>query len=87
MSSQLEMYIERQSEIVKEYNGKIIAVKDGEVLGGYPTEVHALRAMQKANYSPGSFIILKCTPGNEEYTTSYRARPRFTQTGIPVGQP
>jgi len=87
MKSQLEMYIARQGEIVKKHNDEIIAVKDGEVLGVYPTEVHALRAMQAANYPPGSFIILKCTPGDEEYTTSLRSRPKFTQTGIPVGQP
>jgi hypothetical protein len=71
MKSQLDMYIANQREIVKEYDGQIIALKDGEVLGAYPTKLAALRAMQAANYPPGSFMIVKCTPGDEEYTAIF----------------
>ena len=67
MSTQLDMYKTRQAEIVRQYDGKIIAVKDGEVQGVYPSKTEALDAMCE-RFAPGSFLIIKCTPGDEEYT-------------------
>jgi hypothetical protein len=74
--SQLEMYIRRQNALVVEYNGKIIALKDGEVLGVYPTKTDALEDMQRRRLVPGEFMIIKCTPGDEEYTARFRT-PRI----------
>jgi len=76
MSTQLDMYTARQAEIVREYNGKIIVVKDGEVLGAYPSKTEAFDAAVK-QYSPGGFIVIKCTPGDEEYTRRFRSRAIF----------
>jgi len=73
MPTQLDMYKARQNELVREYNGKIIAVKDGEVLGTYPSKTEALDAMCE-HFASGSFLITKCTPGDEEYTLRFRSR-------------
>jgi hypothetical protein len=69
--TQLEMYIRRQNSLVAEYNGKIIALKDGEALGVYPTKTDALEDMQRRRFMPGEFMIIKCTPGDEEYTARF----------------
>lgn len=74
--SQLEMYIRRQNTLVAEYNGKIIALKDGEVLGVYPTKTDALEDMQRIRLVPGEFMIIKCTPGDAEYTARFHT-PRI----------
>ena len=87
MTTQLEMYKAKQGEIVKEYNGQIISVKDGVVLGAYSNRVAALHDMQEKNHQPGSFMIIKCTPGDEEYTAVYRSRVEFKQTGLPISDP
>jgi len=71
MRTQLDMYIERQNALVAEYNGKIIALKDGEVLGEYPTKTDALEDMQRKRLVPGEFMIIRCTPGDEEYTRHF----------------
>ena len=76
MASQLEMYQARQNEIVKEHNGKIIAVKDGEVQGVFDSKVEALRLMQE-KYAPGTFMIIRCTPDDEEYTAVFHSRAVF----------
>jgi len=68
MASQLEMYQARQNEIVKEYNGEIIAIKDGEVQGKFDSLVEAYRAMLAKGYSEGEYMIIRCTPGDSEYT-------------------
>ena len=78
--TQLEMYIERQNALVAEYNDKIIALKDGEVLGVYPTKTDALEDMQRRRLAPGEFMIIKCTPGDEEYTARFHT-PRIVLHG------
>ena len=80
--TQLDMYIERQGLLVAEYNGKIIALKDGEVLGAYPTKTDALEDMQRRGLAPGGFMIVKCTPGDEEYTARFHT-PRIVLHGAP----
>ena len=69
----LEQYKQCQQELVKKHNGKIIAFKDGEVLGEFPTKTHALEYMT-GRFEPGTFLIIKCTPGDEEYTRRFRNR-------------
>ena len=81
MVSQLDLYQANQAKIVKEYDGKIIAVKDGVVQGAYPSRVAALRDMQ-GKFPPESFLIIKCTEGDEEYTAVFHSRVSFKQTGI-----
>jgi hypothetical protein len=78
MSTQLDMYKARQAELVRQYDGKIIAVKDGDVQGVYPSKTEALDAMCE-RFSPGEFLIIKCTPGDEEYTLRFRSRAVFSQ--------
>lgn len=69
--SQLAMYKERQNELLKEHNGKLIAVKDGEFMGEYESTIDAFRDMQKRNYKNGEYMIIQCTPGNSAYTAFF----------------
>lgn len=71
MASELELYIQNQPELVKKYNGQIIALHHGRVEGVFDTKLDALTVM-KAKYAPGDFMIIKCTPGNKEYTKHIR---------------
>jgi hypothetical protein len=80
MPTQLDMYIAHQKEFVREYNGKIIALKDGEVQGAYPTITEALEDMA-SQFAPGEFMIIKCTPGDEEYVKKIRQQVTFLQSG------
>jgi len=81
MSSQLDMYKANQSEIVKGYNGQIIAVKDGVVQGAYPSKLAALRDMQSKGFEAGTYMIIKCTEGENEYTAVFHSRVSFKPTG------
>lgn len=74
MASELELYIQNQPELVKKYNGQIIALHHGRVEGVFDTKLRAWKAM-KSKYAPGDYLIIKCTPGDGEYT--YRFRPRL----------
>jgi DNA (cytosine-5)-methyltransferase 1 len=54
VENQLDMYIRNQAEIVKEYNGKIIAVKDGKVIGDYLSRLEAVNDMRKKGHDEGT---------------------------------
>jgi hypothetical protein len=69
--SQLDMYKENQNEIVNQYQGKIIAVKDGYCIQAFDSLVEASRAMKDKGFTEGDYLIIKCTPGNSEYSAFF----------------
>lgn len=68
---QLDMYIEKQEELLERFNGKIIAVSNGECIGAYDSLVDAYRDMVARNLQEGDYIILRCTPGPSAYTSYF----------------
>lgn len=82
--SELECYKKNQAELVRRYQGRILALKQGEVVGVYDSKVDALRDMKARNFAPGSFLIVRCTPGDEEYTRRYRSRADFPAAVMPL---
>lgn len=76
-TSELSLYIKNQDQLLEKYNGKIIALHGGEVLGAYPSKTAALHDMQKRGLLPGSFLIILCTEGDQEYTRQFRSRVDF----------
>ena len=71
-----EYYLKNQNNIVKKYNGKHIVIKDNAVVGAFNTEAEAyFDSLDK--YEQGTFIIQKCSPGEKDYTQSFRSRVAF----------
>lgn len=60
-------FIEHHDELVQKHNGKVLAIRNREILGAYDTEAEAL-AVTRKTYPLGEFIIQLCTPGSEAYT-------------------
>ena len=72
--SELDLYIKNQDKLLGKHNGKIIALQRGVVLGEYQSKTEALQDMKSQRKEPGSFLIIKCTPGDAEYTRKIRSR-------------
>ncbi len=70
-------YVKNQEELLKEYNGKVLAIKNEKVLGAYGTEIEALTETTK-QHDQGTFIIQKCTPGDQDYTITFHSRVAFS---------
>ena len=66
-------YLKHQDELVKEYNGKFIVIKDGKVLGAFAS---ALEAVEKTieQHELGTFLVQQCEEGNASYTQTYHSR-------------
>jgi hypothetical protein len=73
LEKEFQYYLANQDEFLKKYSGKTIVIKGLEVLGSYNSEVEALIETRKT-HELGTFLIQKCTPGNDDYTETYHSR-------------
>lgn len=71
-----QWYLDNQAELVKEYEGKYLVIKDNSVVGAYTFEDIALNEATK-NYGLGNFIIQLCTKGDAAYTHTFHSRVVF----------
>jgi hypothetical protein len=81
LNEDFQYYLAHQEELVKQYNGKYVAIKGGAVLGAYDTELKAVTESQKV-HALGTFLVQKVEPGNAAYTQTFHSRVAFaTENG------
>lgn len=73
LEKEFKYYLKNQDELLKKFNGRFIVIKDDKVLGDYSSEIEALSETRKS-HEVGTFLIQKCTPGNNAYTETYHSR-------------
>ncbi len=73
LRKEFQFYRDNQDEMVDKYDGKVVAIKDGKVLGAYNSAGEALNKTQKT-HELGSFLIQKVSRGNKDYTRTIRSR-------------
>ena len=75
---ELDFFIENQKELVKKYNGKVLAIKEQEIIGIYNTPLEAYIEAQK-EHELGTFAIQPCRPGPEAYTITMSTQGLFVE--------
>ena len=73
LQQEFEFFLANHEDFVAKYNGKVIAIKNCEVLGDYDSELEAFTAMA-ADHEVGTFIIQRVTEGDEAYTATFQSR-------------
>ena len=76
LEKEFNYYLEHQDELIREYNGKFIVIKDDAVIGEYESELEAVEETSK-RHELGTFLVQKCVPGSESYTHTYHSRVMF----------
>lgn len=69
-------YLDNQIELVSKYDGKFLVIKDNSVVGVFDTQEEAY-VDSVSKYELGTFLIQKCTAGEDEYTQHYYSRVAF----------
>lgn len=69
LSDEFHYYLEHQADFVKKYDGKVIVLKNHEVLGAYESELDALVETTK-EHEQGTFMVQKVSEGEEDYTVT-----------------
>lgn len=76
LEKEFKYYQEHQSELVREYEGKFLVIKDEQVEGVYDTQLQAYTEAKK-RFELGTFLIQHCLPGMSSYTQSFHSRVAF----------
>lgn len=76
LEQEFNYYLEHQDELVKQYGGKHIVIKDQKVIGAYNSEIEAIRESVKS-HQLGTFLVQKCESGTGSYTQTYHSRVVF----------
>ena len=69
IAENFDYFVENQAELVGKYNGKILVIRDRQVVGAYQNHLEAYYAAV-SQYPLGSFIIQTCIAGPNAYTIS-----------------
>jgi hypothetical protein len=76
LTQAFEYYVAHQDELLKQYAGKVIAIKDDQVLGAYDDELTAVRETHRS-HKLGTFLVQRVTPGDADYTQTFHSRVAF----------
>lgn len=77
LEREFQFYLDHQDELVAKYNGRVVVIKGEEVIGDYDNEFEAVSETRKS-HALGTFLVQRCTPGNEAYTAKYHSRVVFS---------
>ena len=72
LEREFEFYLKRQEELVSEYQGKFVVIRDCQVVGAYEDEIEAIEKTA-LRFPLGSFLVQKCEPGAENYTQIFHS--------------
>jgi hypothetical protein len=76
MRDAFHYYLTHQAELVTLYDGKVIALQEGRVLGAYKDEGEAIAETLKTEQQ-GTFIIQRVSPGDRDYTVRFATADIF----------
>lgn len=78
LREEFNYYRTHQDELVAQFSGRYVVIKNHEILGVYDSELQALRATSK-EHEPGTFLVQKCEPGPDNYMQTYHSRITFAR--------
>ena len=77
LEKEFQFYLDNQEKILKDYSGKFIVIIGTEIKGAYNSELEAFTESKK-QFEPGTFLIQKCTTGQDDYTETFHSRVVFS---------
>lgn len=77
LEKEFEYYLKNQDDLVEEYNGKFIVIKEQVVIAAYDSELEAQNETLK-EHKLGTFLIQHCLPGEESHTATFHSRVVFS---------
>ncbi|HCU35328.1 MAG TPA: hypothetical protein DGT21_07640 [Armatimonadetes bacterium] len=70
LSRELDYFIEAQDELLHKYHGKVLVIKQQEVIGVYDNEAEAVRQASQ-EHELGTFLVQRCEAGPSCYTATF----------------
>lgn len=73
LKDEFQYYLNHQSELVSQYEGKFIVLKDEKIIGVYDSNAIAYSETLK-NHELGTFLIQFCQEGSDSYSQTFHSR-------------
>ena len=73
LDQEFQFYLDNQDAMVEKYDGKVVAIKDGEVLGVYDSYLDPLTETAK-NHDEGTFLLQRVSEGEKDYAATFHSR-------------
>ena len=73
LKKEFDYYLQHQDELVSQYNGKFVIIKNCQVIGSYNSEIEAIEETKK-QHDLGTFLVQKCEAGIESCSYMYHSR-------------
>lgn len=77
LKKEFEFYLAHQEDFVRQYDGKVIVLKDQKVLGVYDDAVSAVTTTQR-EHKLGTFLVQKVAAGSASTSQTYHSRVVFS---------
>ena len=77
LEKEFKYYIDHQDEMVKKYDGKVIVIKDGTVLGAYDDDLTAITETRKT-HDAGTFLVQRVSAGSDDISQTFHSRVAFS---------
>lgn len=77
LEKEFKYYIDHQDEMVAKYDGKVIVIKDEDVLGTYDSELAAVTEIRKT-HELGTFLVQRVSPGTADISQTFHSRVAFS---------
>ncbi len=77
LAKEFQFFLENQESLIKEYNGKVVVIKDNKILGAYDSEIEAINKT-KLQHTLGTFLVQRVAHGDSGYTQTFHSRVSFS---------
>ena len=76
LKREFEYFLQNKAALLKQYNGRVVAIKNQCVLGDYPDVVTAISETRKTQ-EMGTFLVQLVEPGEAAYTQAFHSRVAY----------
>ncbi len=77
LEKEFNYYIDHRDQLVKDYGGRYIVIKDDRVIGDYNTQNEAIEKTIKNQHELGTFLVQHVQTGDESISQTFHSRVVF----------
>ena len=72
LENEFQFFLDHQNELVDRYEGKVVVLKNHQVIGVFNSEGEAVREISK-HHEIGTFLVQRCEAGEQAYTRTFHS--------------
>jgi hypothetical protein len=76
LEKEYRYYLEHLPELVEQYDGKVVVIKDERVIGAFESDLTAV-AETKKHFAPGTFLVHHVSPDEAQHPQTFHSRVSF----------